>query len=48
MPPGIPVEISDTMTPITDAVAPSLSEGTMYDTAAGKRSRRNVCHHVAA
>ena len=41
-PPRRPVEISATTTPITDAVAASLSAGTMHGTAAGKRSLRIV------
>jgi hypothetical protein len=48
IPPEIPVEISDTTTPITEAVAPNFSAGTMYETAAGNRSRQSVCHHDAA
>ncbi len=46
--PRTPVEISETITPMTAAVAASLNPGTMCGTAAGNRRTRRVVHHEAA
>ena len=46
--PRTPVEISDTITPITAAVAPSFSPGTIVGMAAGNLSLSSVLHQLAA
>ena len=48
MPPARPVEISATTTPTTEAVAASLSAGTMYGSAAGNLSLNSVWRQDAA
>ena len=49
IPPRWPVEISATTTPTTAAAAAEAqTAGTMYGTAAGRRTSRSVWPHVAA